>query len=430
MNIEQLYKIFQKYPTISTDSRNCQPDSLFFALKGDKFDGNKYIENVLASGAVYAIGDDKSLPKNEKIILVDNVLQTLQKLANFHRKKMNAKIIAITGTNGKTTTKELLAHILSTTYHTHYTQGNLNNHIGVPLTLLQLNEKDEFGIIEMGANHIGEIKELCDIADPDYGLITNIGKAHLEGFGSEEGIIKTKTELYNYLHEKNGVVFVNKDNPILKKYSKNLNTIFYSMAKNSFVSGSIVNSSPNISLEWENKEMKKHIVNTQLIGNYNLENILAAICIGSYFNVKDKEINKALSNYSPTNNRSQNQKTEKNTLILDAYNANPSSMNAAIENFNSLNIFPKFIILGEMKELGKYSKEEHQKIISLIKQYNFDKVFFVGEEFNNDFVGINGNIFLSTEELINYLKAHTIEGYHILIKGSRGNHLEKIIPYL
>ena len=430
MNIKQLYEIFQKHPIVSTDSRNCPPGSIFFALKGEQFNGNDYIGQVLESGAAYAVGDDENLPENERIIRVDNVLQTLQQLANYHRNQMPGKILSVTGTNGKTTTKELIATVLSSKYNVLYTRGNLNNHIGVPLTLLRLTKEHEFGIIEMGANHIGEIHELCLIAEPDFGLITNVGKAHLEGFGSFDGVIRTKTEMYRFLQSKNGIVFVNKENAILQKHSENLSSVYYGTASEAFVSGEIINSSPYLSLKWKNNK-EENKLETRLVGSYNLENILASICIGKYFDVENEKINRALEEYIPSNNRSQNRKTEKNDLILDAYNANPSSMSAALENFNSLQVHPKMLILGEMKELGKYSKEEHRKILTQLAEYKIDEAFFVGESFNErDLFLPEWKFFPTTNELRDYLLQTPIQDFHILIKGSRGNRLEDVVACL
>ena len=430
MTIEQLYSFFQQYPIITTDSRRCPPGSIFFALKGDSFDGNDYIEQVLQAGAAYAVGDRKNLPENDRIIPVENTLQTLQALANFHRKQMNAVVIAITGTNGKTTTKELMAATLSSQYSTLYTQGNLNNHIGVPLTLLQLKPEHRFAIIEMGANHPGEIRELCLIAEPDYGLITNVGKAHLEGFGSFEGVIRTKTELYDFLRAKNGTVFANWDNSILNGFNRDLSTVYYGTTSDALIHGRTLQSEPALVMEWE-KGAKKHKIATHLAGSYNLENVLAAICVADYFEVESENINQAIQNYVPTNNRSQSQETGKNKLIVDAYNANPSSMQAALDNFLALAVHPKMVILGEMRELGIYSREEHEKIVRRLAQSSIENVFLVGESFQKvENTPMNWNIFSKTDELIEYLQTNPIAGYHILVKGSRNNQLEKTIPYL
>ena len=425
MFLSDLYQLFLKHPVITTDSRNCPKGSIFFALRGDKFNGNDYIEQVLNEGAAYAVGDGNDLPDSDRIIRVDNVLQSLQQLANYHRKQVNAKVIAITGTNGKTTTKELIATALSSKYKTLFTQGNLNNHIGVPLTLLQLKAEHEFAVIEMGANHPGEIRELCQIVEPDYGLITNVGKAHLEGFGSFEGVIRTKTELYDFLRAKGGTVFGNLDNLILKEFYPSLSMVYYGTTSETFVQGKIIGSSP-LALELKGKELRTH-----LVGGYNFENVLAAICIASYFGVEDPLINSAIENYIPQNNRSQDKETENNHLIIDAYNANPSSMKAALDNFISLNISPKMVILGEMKELGNYSEEEHRKIVDLLLQSNLDKVILVGESFKN-LVSIpkEWEVFSQTTELFNYLADAKIKGYTVLIKGSRSNQLEKTVEYL
>lgn len=430
MQIDQLYQLFSQYPIISIDSRSCVPDSIFFALRGEHFDGNDYIEQVLQKGAAYVVGDRKDLPKNDRIIIVDNALQALQELANYHRQRMNVKVIGITGTNGKTTTKELIAAVLSAQYPITYTQGNLNNHIGVPLTLLQIKPEHQFSIVEMGANHPGEIGELCKIANPDYGIITNIGKAHLEGFGSFEGVIKTKSELYTYLREKGGIVFGNQDDHLLRVLQLGLTVIGYGISSDAFVSGNMLKWVPALSLEWRT-DNRSYQIQTHLIGRYNLENILAAVCVGVYFNVDAFDINKALSNYIPSNNRSQTIQTENNDLILDAYNANPSSMYAVLENFNALEGLPQMAILGEMKELGDYSEEEHKKLVEQLVERKFNKVFLVGRAFEHCALFLpHWKSFFSTEELIDYLKENKIKGFQILIKGSRGNQLEKIVPYL
>jgi UDP-N-acetylmuramoyl-tripeptide--D-alanyl-D-alanine ligase len=431
MELSEIYQIFQQHPVIATDSRNCPENSLFFALKGDRFDGNDYIETAIEKGAAYAVSDRKYLPSDERIIQVDNVLRTLQDLANYHRRQMNVRLIAITGTNGKTTTKELIAAALSTQYETLFTQGNLNNHIGVPLTLLHLKPEHQFAVIEMGASCPGEIRELCRIADPDYGLITNVGKAHLEGFGSFEGVVRAKTELYDFLREKNGIVFGNRDNTILSLFHHSLSLIYYGTAPEAFVYGRIKNSSPFLSLEWEKGDGKKEEVNTKLVGAYNFENVMAAICIASYFEVGKRKIKSAIENYVPQNNRSQNLETAKNRLIIDAYNANPGSMQAALENFISFQVSPKMAILGEMGEMGRYSEEEHLKIIELLLHSDVNSVLLAGE----GFAQLSGlpsawKIFHQTPDLISYLAANEIKGYTILVKGSRGNQLEKTVEYL
>jgi len=453
MHTSDLYSIFLKHPVITTDSRNCPSGSIFFALKGDKFDGNDYIEQALQNGAAFAVGDRAGLPEDNRIILVDNVLQSLQDLAHYHRKKLNPKVIAITGTNGKTTTKELIAATLSTMYPVLFTQGNLNNHIGVPLTLLQLKPEHRYAVIEMGANHQGEIHELCQIADPDFGLITNVGKAHLEGFGSFEGVIRAKTELYEYIREKGGSIFVNIDNTILKERSEGINRIFYGTSPEAFVQGRIVDSENCLELSLSpspspkergvssltfGERLGKRLIKTQLVGNYNFENVMAAICVAEYINNVEtgrapslQMFLNAIEDYVPTNNRSQNMKTQRNHLIIDAYNANPSSMQVALDNFLNLNVSPKMVILGEMKELGEYSREEHQKIIDRLQENSIDRVILCGENFQNtNSIPVEWVIFQHTRELLDYLKTENFSGFHILIKGSRTNQLEKTVEFL
>ena len=431
MKIQELYEIYKKYPFVSTDTRTHHlSGSIFFALKGGNFDGNKYIEQALEQGCAFAVGDDPELPKNDhRIILVKNVLQTLQELARFHRRALQIPVIGITGTNGKTTTKELVATVLSTQYNVLYTQSNLNNHIGVPLTLLSMTKMHEIAVIEVGANHPGEIAELAAIAEPDYGLITNVGKAHLEGFGSFENVIKTKSELYNYLEKAKGKIFINQDNPHLNKIPCDAEKIYYGTKPGVFVWGEIVeNATPFLNLKWFADE-KEHQVATQLIGGYNFENVLAAATIGTYFKIEGEKICQALADYIPQNNRSQLKKTAKNCLIIDAYNANPTSMLASLENFSKMKISSKAVILGDMKELGKDSIVEHQKIIDFIDKNHFDKIFLCGETFS----GLSENkypFFIDVNELIENLKKENLQGYYILIKGSRSIQLEKVIDSL
>ena len=431
MKIQELYEIYKSYPFISTDTRSHHlSGSIFFALKGGNFDGNKYIEQALEQGCAYAVGDDLGLPKNDhRIILVKNVLQTLQELARFHRRALQIPIIGITGTNGKTTTKELVAAVLSTQYNVLYTQSNLNNHIGVPLTLLSMTKTHEIAVIEMGANHPGEIAELAAITEPDYGLITNVGKAHLEGFGSFENVIKTKSELYNFLEKSKGKIFINQDNPYLNKISCDAEKIYYGTKPGVFVRGEIAeNTTPFLNLKWFADE-KEHLAATQLIGDYNFENVLAAATIGAYFKIEREKICQALAGYTPQNNRSQLKNTGKNYLIIDAYNANPTSMLASLENFSKMKTSPKAVILGDMKELGKDSVIEHQKIIDFIDKNRFDKVFLCGEIFS----GLPENkypSFIDANELIENLRKEDLQGYFILIKGSRSIQLEKVVENL
>jgi UDP-N-acetylmuramoyl-tripeptide--D-alanyl-D-alanine ligase len=433
MTVENLYQSFIRHPVISTDSRSCTPGSIFFALKGEKFDGNNYIMQALDSGAAFAVGDRQDLPCDRRIIKVDNTLTALQQLANHHRLMMKTPLIAITGTNGKTTTKELIAAALSSQYNTVYTDGNLNNHIGVPLTLLRLKAENDLAIIEMGANHPGEIAALCRIACPDYGLITNIGKAHLEGFGSLEGVINTKTELYEYLRKNRKTVFANAGNGILKPFLTGLNTVEYGTGDSCFVSGSTLSSTPYLSIEWKTgNSIEKHVIDTRLAGKYNFENILAAVCVAIYFNITPENICRSVGNYIPQNNRSQSRQTARNRLIIDAYNANPDSMKAALDNFIALPDSPKMLILGDMRELGRYSREEHQNLVNTISQCrSIDQVFLCGSGFANlDGIPPSWRIFPSSTELFHTLETGRIEGYNILIKGSRGNRLEKAAEWL
>ena len=436
MDIKKLYEIYLSHPFVTTDTRNCKPGAIFFALKGENFDGNNFVGEALEKGCEFAISDCAAVfPENEKVIHVEDSLKTLQDLANYHRRQLKVPVIGITGTNGKTTTKELIAAVLSSKYRLLFTQGNLNNHIGVPLTLLQLRPEHEYAIIEMGASHPGEIKTLAEIAEPDFGIITNVGKAHLEGFGSFEAIIRTKGELYDYLRMAGGTIFINHENPYLNGIAGDLKRVFYGKTKDSVVWGETVSSFPFLSFKWNtdkwNTGEELHEVKTQLIGDYNLENTLVAVAVGNYFSVDVHKINKALEEYCPQNNRSQFKDTGKNKLIIDAYNANPTSMTAALENFDKMKVSPKMLIVGDMKELGAQSKEEHQKIINLIEQLNFDRVFLCGPEFSS-FPVYHSDFhqFETRDEMTQYLKTTDIAGYNILIKGSRGMQLEKTVELL
>lgn len=422
----EIYQIFEKHPVISTDSRKIEPGSLFFALKGDNFNGNRFANTALQNGAAYAVIDEKEYLIHGKTVLVDDVLQALKDLANFHRKKLNIPILAITGTNGKTTTKELIAAVLSQKFNVGYTLGNLNNHIGVPLTLLKMNSKTEFGVVEMGANHPGEIAELCVIAEPDFGIITNIGKAHLEGFGSFEGVIKTKTELYNYLNNNNGVVFFNKDNKLLFDLTREIkNTISYGTTNADF-NAEAIQSPPFVHAK---AQFEKGILylNSNLIGDYNFENVMAGACIGKYFRVDPLKIQKAIKEYHPTNNRSQLIQKDNIKIIMDAYNANPTSMQASITSFLSNISGDKYLILGDMLELGNYSKEEHTKILLLLKNHPQLKVFLVGKIFSGIAPEYDFESFQNVNQLCEFLNRNKITSGSILIKGSRGIQLEKAL---
>ncbi|MBI2280191.1 MAG: UDP-N-acetylmuramoyl-tripeptide--D-alanyl-D-alanine ligase [Bacteroidetes bacterium] len=419
MNVEDLYKIYQEHPIISTDTRKILDECLFFALKGENFDANEFAETAINKGASFSIIDNKKYCSSDKCILVDNVLETLQELANYHRKQLNIPIIGITGSNGKTTTKELIYAVLSKKYNTVATHGNLNNHIGVPLTLLSIPKNCEIAIIEMGANHIGEIEQLCKIAEPNFGIITNIGTAHIEGFGSREGVIKAKSELYHFIKKTKGTIFLNSDDELLVSLAKEISAIKYS--KNEI---SNINSNPFLSFFLAALKIK-----TQLYGEYNIPNILAAIKIGEYFNVEKKAIKAALENYVSTNNRSQIVKLANHTLYLDAYNANPTSMNAAIDTFSTLDVPNKFLILGDMLELGHVSQDEHQKIADKIHNLNL-QALLVGNEFQQIKNKYHFTAVKNTDEAILWLANQLDFFKSILIKGSRGIRLEKVSEFI
>ncbi len=427
MSIIDLYDLFIHNPQITTDSRNCPKGSIFFALKGDKFDGNQYAGKALASGCVYAVIDNPDYYIGERTILVDNVLKTLQQLAHHHRKVLGLPIIGITGTNGKTTTKELLAAVLSTKFNLLYTEGNFNNHIGVPLTLLRLTHDHEMAVIEMGASHPGDIKELVDIVHPNYGIITNVGRAHLEGFGSFEGVIRTKGELYDYIRRSKGKIFIKKENEYLQSIAKGIEQITYGNGDDAFASGRVVSCDPFLVFNWK-QQGKLHTVETHMIGSYNLDNVLAAVAVGRFFKIPAERISRAIAAYEPTNNRSQFKKTDNNELIIDAYNANPSSMKVALDNFITMPVQPKAIILGDMRELGPTSDELHAEVVEQIKKGQFDKVFLCGKHFSK--VGKEFSPFATTEVMTEELRRQPLKGYHILIKGSHSMGLEKLADIL
>ena len=434
MEIANLYQHFKTHPNICTDTRKILPSSLFFALKGDNFNGNAFAETALNAGAAYAIIDEAAFNKDERYILVDDVLTTLQNLAKYHRIFLNIPVIGITGTNGKTTTKELLSAVLTEKFNTYATKGNLNNHIGVPLSVLEINSETEIAIIEMGANHPKEIEFLCSIAQPTHGLITNVGKAHLEGFGGFEGVKKSKAELYNYLSDQQCVLFLQNDNPDLvemvgEKLFKEVKT--YGFFEESDVYGKVVERDPYLAINWTGNN-QHHEVRTQIAGSYNLENILASITVGLYFGVEANLINHGLENYVATNNRSQLLKTNQNTIICDYYNANVSSMEVALENVNSLKSYPKkVLILGDMFELGDVSHEEHGKIMAKAMFVNADACFFIGKAFYAHKKDIEGVFFFeTTEEAIEAIKEKPFHNSLILLKASRGMAFEKIVTNL
>lgn len=432
MDITALYRIFQKCTCVTTDSRNCPKNSLFIALKGENFNGNAFAAKALESGSSYVVIDEADYAPVGDVhyIIVDNCLQTLQQLANYHRRQLGTRIIGITGTNGKTTTKELMGAVLSQSHNVLYTLGNLNNAIGVPLTLLRLTTAHDLAIVEMGASHPGDIKELAEIAEPDYGIITNVGKAHLEGFKSFEGVIKTKGELYDYLRQRgDSIIFIHQDNSYLKKMAGGLNQIVYGSAEDVYVNGRVVSNSPYLTFEWKaGKEGEIHHVQTQLIGEYNFSNALAAVTIGRFFGVEPAKIDKALAEYLPQNNRSQLKKTADNILIVDAYNANPTSMIASISNFRNMEAAHKMLILGDMRELGKDSAEEHQKIVDYLEECNFENVALVGEQFAATHHSYP--TYPDANTLIIELQKIKPTGRMILIKGSNGIKLSTVIDYL
>jgi UDP-N-acetylmuramoyl-tripeptide--D-alanyl-D-alanine ligase len=428
--IESLHRLFLQSSGVCTDTRNIAANSFFVALKGENFDGNQFVQQAIKSGAKYAITSDAIFANNDDIFYVKDTLEALQLLANYHRNQFNIPVIAITGSNGKTTTKELFNVILSKKYNTLATKGNLNNHIGVPLTLLQLNHQHEIAIIEMGANHQGEIAMLSKIAAPTIGLITNIGKAHLEGFGGIEGVIKGKTELYQFLKEHQGLIAYNADNAILKEKINYHSTLSYAFNQDADCRGEIEKDQPFLSLNYCYKNGKKISVNSNLIGVYNAENILSAICVGKYLQVDDEAIIDAIASYAPDNSRSQIIKNGTNTIILDAYNANPSSMKAALENFSKMEAQHKIVILGDMFELGETSIEEHHQIAALAVGDKSNHCIFVGPHFSQSAVAQVHHSFQTMVDCINYLKELSIKDSTMLIKGSRGMKMEQLLPVI
>lgn len=429
ISTSDLYAVFLHYPHICTDSRKPEKDSIFFALSGPNFNGNTFASSALELGCRYAVVDDANFVVDDRYLLVENCLLALQDLARHRRKQLNAKIIAITGSNGKTTTKELLAAVLRKRYKTFATLGNLNNHIGVPLTLLSMPENTEMAVVEMGASKQGDIKELVEIAEPDFGLITNIGKAHLEGMGGYEGVIKTKTELYDFIRHKGGKVFVNSIHDVFMSRSAGMQCIYYGQRGSDFVCGDFLDSNPYVRFRWkcdkEETNLKdKPVLETVLMGFYNFENLLAAAAVGTYFGVDEQAVNDALISYNPNNNRSQMVETGKNLLIMDAYNANPSSMEAALQNFTEMNKSHKVLILGKMMELGDTWESEHRRIAQLANESGAEKIFFVGDLYQK--AGINSctQMFTEVSEAQNYFKENPLTGCTILIKGSRSNRLE------
>jgi len=436
MNLEKLYKLYQEAEHgITTDTRKCGPGMLFFAIKGDNFDGNSFAEEALKKGCIASVVDNEALGELEGMVIVDNVLKTIQQLSTFHRRKFNIPVLGLTGSNGKTTTKELIKTVLENKYKVHATEGNLNNHLGVPMTILSMPNDCEFLVVEMGANHLGEISELASISEPNFGIITNIGLAHLEGFGSAEGVKKGKTELFDYLRNtknsdgSNKKVFVNGVYPELLEISDGMDRVIFGTE----------DEKPKVWFEgegskrefvWTEEGYKSDKATIQLEGDYNLENIAAAISIGRFFGIERLTVKSSISNYIPTNNRSQTINTESNEIVLDAYNANPSSMEKALKSFALHKKNPRIVILGEMRELGKDSIELHSTIVRLCHELELDGIF-VGEQFKTVEEQFNTSRFYSSvEELMRYLKAEKITGKNILLKGSRGMAMERLLPLL
>lgn len=438
MTIKELYQIYQQHPCITTDSRDCPEDSIFLALKGASFDGNQYALQALEKGCAYAIIDDstvKSSSSSDRLILVDDCLQTFKDLAREHRRQFDMPVIGITGTNGKTTTKELIRAVLAECYHVMATEGNFNNDVGVPKTLFRLNSEHDIAVVEMGASHPGDIKTLVETAEPTCGLITNVGRAHLQGFGSFEGVCRTKGELYDFLCAHDMPVFVNRDNEhlmgMIAAYPS-ADVYYYGQSDSPdiLIRGEVVSCAPFLRFRWREQDADANYysewmeVQTHLIGAYNLDNMLAAITVGYVNNVPFEQINHALATYVPTNNRSQLTETATNHLVVDAYNANPSSMQAAIDNFRLMEVSPKMAILGDMRELGEASAEEHQRVVSLLQQAAFDEVWLVGEEFMK--VDSPFRHFRDVEEVKAAIAAEHPHDRYILIKGSNSVKLHQL----
>ena len=423
---EELYSLYLRNPNIQTDSRKVRNGDLFFALKGPNFNGNAYAASAIDSGAVYAIIDEETYTIEGKTILVQDVLISLQQLAKYHRKQLHIPFLAITGSNGKTTTKELIHAVLSTTLKTYTTEGNLNNHIGVPLTILRIKIDAQIAVIEMGANHLGEIASYCTIALPTHGLITNCGKAHLEGFGSEEGVRKGKGELFDYLRATGGTAFIMHDYDYLLEMSRGIPNIYSYGTKDAQVVGEVVTSDPFLEVNFS--KGYNGIITTSLVGAYNLPNVLAAVAVGKFFSVPDASIKSAIENYQPTNSRSQLMEKGSNKIIVDAYNANPSSMKVAIENFAKSNHRNKFLVLGAMAELGADSIKEHQQLVEEIKKYNWEDVLLVG----GDFMKIEHPYqkASSASEAGEWFRSKNIQDAYILLKGSRSSQMEKVLDYI
>ena len=433
MTAEQLYQVYLKHPIVCTDTRKISKNCLFFALKGDNFNGNKFALQAIESGAAYAIVDQAEFAIDNRFILVDDTLKSLQDIARLHRKRLKIPVIGITGSNGKTTSKELLNSVLSQKFKTFATEGNLNNHIGVPLSVLSVSNDCEIAIIEMGANHQKEIEFFCGISQPSHGMITNVGKAHFEGFGGVEGVKKGKGELYQYLADNQGIVFINDDNTTLKNMAqeRNVNNIIsYGQDDSNFLTVKLKQSSPFLSVDWKLNGNENHIAYSNLPGTYNFENVAAAICFGAYFKLSAEQINKGISDYKPINNRSQILKTENNTIICDYYNANPSSMIVALENLEDTEAKSKVLILGDMFELGIESPEEHQSILEKALNTQAERRILIGEEFFKLNSTKGAEFYKNTAEVEIALQENPIKNSTVLLKGSRGMKLESLLNCL
>jgi UDP-N-acetylmuramoyl-tripeptide--D-alanyl-D-alanine ligase len=428
-SIPDLYSIYLNHTVICTDTRTIVPGCIFFALKGPTFNGNTFAEKAIELGAAFVVIDEAKYQIDDRYLLVTDVLTALQDLATYHRSHLKFPVLAITGSNGKTTTKELIRNVLAKKYNVHATKGNLNNHIGVPLTILSMPSITNFMVIEMGANHQKEIEMLCKIADPDFGMINNVGKAHLEGFGGFEGVKKGKGEMYAHLHAKGKVAFVNGDNDHLQEMAKIHqpdHVVFYGTKNDFYCYGELLASEPTLKLNWHCESAFGEI-ESQMIGAYNFENMLCAIAIGNYFRVKPEDINEAIAAYAPDNSRSQIVKQGSNTIVLDAYNANPTSMEAALKNFDKMPGEHKVICIGDMAELGEESFAEHKRIIDLLKTIKYDQLILVGKNFGAFANEIGCEHFENSASAAIFFRAHLPQNSLILIKGSRSSKMEQLV---
>jgi UDP-N-acetylmuramoyl-tripeptide--D-alanyl-D-alanine ligase len=432
ISTEELYSHYLDHPVVCTDTRTLTAGCIFFALKGPSFDGNRFADHALANGAAYAVVDDPQVVRDNRFLLVEDVLTALQQLAKYHRRQLGIPVLAITGSNGKTTTKELVRAVLAKKFNVYATRGNLNNHIGVPLTLLSMNAKVEFAVVEMGANHQGEIASYCAIAEPDYGLITNVGKAHLEGFGGFAGVKKGKGELYTFLSAKKGRIFLHASNVHLQEMAeerKPLEVVTYGSLDGCDCKGELVSYQPFLTISWQYGNRHGEI-QTQLVGRYNFENILSAIAIGNFFDVPAVAIDEAIAAYAPDNSRSQVVKRGTNTIILDAYNANPTSMEAAIRNLNAMEGENKVVCIGDMAELGEESDREHERIVQLLQENDYAKILLVGVRFGKYAAQLDALHFSDSIAAAEWIRKNPFEHSIILIKGSRSSRMEVVMESL